>query len=196
MKCAVPTPSGPLPGFRRLAERTLQQKSRKRDEAERAFHRGHYFCSLWRNGTERLIPFDIVPHHIPATEWRTLEQGLKRVRAQLFLHDIYHDHAIPRRASCRGQGLGQRTVPARDAGMDVPGRIYAHCASMSSVPARASTVLEDNLRVPSASRTCRESQNDDGLFRSCLPRRRSSRSNTTDLLLENLRGRAPAGGAA
>ena len=72
--------------------------AQKRDEAERAFHRVGITFAVYGedSGTERLIPFDIVPRIIPAAEWRTLEQGLKqRVRAlNLFLHDIYHDHAI------------------------------------------------------------------------------------------------------
>src|SRR6516165_11099406 len=74
--------------------------AQKRDEAERAFHRvGITFAVYGEDGgTERLIPFDIVPRIIPAAEWRTLELGLKqRVRAlNLFLEDIYHEQAILR----------------------------------------------------------------------------------------------------
>ena len=72
--------------------------ARKRKEAERAFHRlGITFAVYGEDsGTERLIPFDIVPRIIPAGEWLTLEQGLKqRVKAlNLFLHDIYHGQSI------------------------------------------------------------------------------------------------------
>ena len=80
-------------------ERTgRDQIAQKRDEAERAFHRiGITFAVYGEDsGTERLIPFDIVPRIIPAAEWRTLERGLKqRVQAlNLFLHDIYHEQNI------------------------------------------------------------------------------------------------------
>ena len=52
--------------------------AQKRDEAERAFHRvGITFAVYGEDaGTERLIPFDIVPRIIPADEWRILEAGL------------------------------------------------------------------------------------------------------------------------
>jgi hypothetical protein len=76
-------------------ERTQgEQIAQKREEAERAFHRIGITFAVYgeTSGTERLIPFDIVPRIIPAAEWRTLERGLKqRVQAlNLFLHDIYH----------------------------------------------------------------------------------------------------------
>jgi uncharacterized circularly permuted ATP-grasp superfamily protein len=71
---------------------------RKRDEAERAFHRvGITFAVYGENsGTERLIPFDLVPRIISADEWRVLDRGLKqRVQAlNAFLGDIYHGQAI------------------------------------------------------------------------------------------------------
>src|SRR5258708_8977451 len=65
----------------------------KRDEAERAFHRvGITFAVYGEDaGTERLIPFDLVPRIIPAAESAMLERGLKqRVQAlDSFLPYIY-----------------------------------------------------------------------------------------------------------
>src|SRR3954469_13984878 len=70
----------------------------KRGEAERAFHRlGITFAVYGEDsGTERLIPFDLIPRIIPADEWNTLEAGLRqRVTAlNQFLHDVYHDQNI------------------------------------------------------------------------------------------------------
>ncbi len=70
----------------------------KRTEADALFHRvGITFAVYGENeGTERLIPFDIVPRILPAHEWARLEQGLKqRVRAlNAFLADVYHDQAF------------------------------------------------------------------------------------------------------
>src|SRR6202140_3120876 len=90
---------GHYQGFADWLERTPAEKiAQKREEAERAFHRvGITFAVYGEDaGTERLIPFDIVPRIIHAEEWRMLEDGLKqRVQAlNLFLHDIYHDHDI------------------------------------------------------------------------------------------------------
>ena len=44
------------------------------------------------DGDERLIPFDVVPRIISASEWRRLSRGIEqRVRAlNAFLYDIYH----------------------------------------------------------------------------------------------------------
>ncbi|MDO8250626.1 MAG: circularly permuted type 2 ATP-grasp protein, partial [Rhodoferax sp.] len=47
-------------------------------------------------GTERLIPFDLIPRIIPAHEWASMEKGLvQRVTAlNRFIHDVYHDQEI------------------------------------------------------------------------------------------------------
>src|SRR5689334_5693620 len=58
--------------------------AQKRTEAELAFHRVGITFAVYGEGagTERLIPFDIIPRIIPSTEWRILEKGLKqRVKA-------------------------------------------------------------------------------------------------------------------
>ena len=65
----------------------------KRQEAEISFTRVGITFSVYGEeaGTERLIPFDMVPRIVPAAEWRMLEQGLRqRVHAlNLFLGDVY-----------------------------------------------------------------------------------------------------------
>ena len=92
-----------------LKRTPAEQIAQKREEAERAFHRiGITFAVYGEDaGTERLIPFDIVPRIIPAAEWRTLERGLKqRVQAlNCFLHDIYHDHNINSAGHMAGYGV-------------------------------------------------------------------------------------------
>ena len=93
---------GVRPHYRAFAdwlERTDTSRiAQKREEAERAFHRVGITFAVYGDdgGTERLIPFDIVPRIIPADEWTVLERGLKqRVRAlNLFLADVYHDQRI------------------------------------------------------------------------------------------------------
>jgi len=130
--------------------------ARKRKEAERAFHRlGITFAVYGEDsGTERLIPFDIVPRIIPAGEWLTLEQGLKqRVKAlNLFLHDIYHGQSILKAGVIPAERVLSNSQYRREMqGMEVPGGIYAHVAGVDVVRAGEGDyyVLEDNLRVPS-----------------------------------------------
>src|SRR3954469_17533891 len=76
----------------------------RRDEAEMIFRRvGITFAVYGAKdedgaGTERLIPFDLIPRIIPAHEWAVMERGLvQRVTAlNRFLHDVYHEQEILR----------------------------------------------------------------------------------------------------
>src|SRR5512133_3315306 len=76
----------------------------RREEAEMIFRRvGITFAVYGAKdedgaGTERLIPFDLIPRVIPGDEWREMERGLaQRVTAlNRFLHDVYHDQEIIR----------------------------------------------------------------------------------------------------
>ncbi|TMG87048.1 MAG: circularly permuted type 2 ATP-grasp protein [Betaproteobacteria bacterium] len=178
------------------------QIAQKRDEAERAFHRiGITFAVYGENsGTERLIPFDLVPRIIPAAEWRTLERGLKqRVQAlNLFLHDIYHEHNILKAGVVPTERVLGNTQYRREMqGMDVPGGSYAHVAGVDLVRADegAYYVLEDNLRVPSGVSYMLENRR---MMMRLFPELFASQAikpveHYPDLLLENLRGVAPAG---
>jgi uncharacterized circularly permuted ATP-grasp superfamily protein len=151
-------------------------------------------------GTERLIPFDIVPRIIPASEWRTLAAGLKqRVRAlNAFIKDIYHGQEIlqsgripAEQVLCNGQYRPEMQ------GIDVPGGIYAHIAGIDVVRAGQGEfyVLEDNLRVPSGVSYMLE---DRKMMMRLFPELFARYSvapveHYPDLLLENLRSVAPLG---
>jgi uncharacterized circularly permuted ATP-grasp superfamily protein len=176
--------------------------AQKREEAERAFHRvGITFAVYGEDaGTERLIPFDIVPRIIPADEWQTLEAGLKqRVRAlNLFLADVYHDQRILKAGAIPLERvLGNAQYRREMAGMDVPGGIYAHIAGVDIVRAGAGEyyVLEDNLRVPSGVSYMLENRK---MMMRLFPELFATRSirpvqHYPDMLLENLRAVGPKG---
>ena len=127
-------------------------------------------------GTERLIPFDLIPRIIPAHEWREMERGLRqRVTAlNRFIHDVYHGQEILKAGIVPAeQVLEQRPVPPEMVGVDVPGGIYSHIAGIDIVRAANADgsgsyyVLEDNLRVPERRVLhAREPQDDDA----ALPR--------------------------
>ncbi|MEI2415839.1 circularly permuted type 2 ATP-grasp protein [Orrella sp. JC864] len=128
----------------------------KRVEADLSFRRVGITFSLAGDeaGTERLIPFDLIPRIIPAAEWQRLDAGLRqRARAlNLFLHDIYHDHEIVRAGKIPPEQVfmnAQYRPEMQD--VDVPGDVYCHIAGIDVVRAGAGEfyVLEDNLRVPS-----------------------------------------------
>jgi uncharacterized circularly permuted ATP-grasp superfamily protein len=105
-------------------------------------------------GTERILPFDLLPRIITAPEWRTLVAGLsQRLTAiNLFLKDVYHEGRIlaegivPRDLllSCRHYRREMRGVRVhRDIYVSIAGSDLVRLEDGSFV------VLEDNLRVPS-----------------------------------------------
>ena len=105
-------------------------------------------------GTERIMPFDLVPRIIPSDEWRHIERGLEqRLRAlNLFLHDIYHDQCIVKEGVIPLDII--RTAKhyrPELVGMDVPHDIYIHVCGSDMIRDSDGRylVLEDNGRCPS-----------------------------------------------
>jgi len=105
-------------------------------------------------GTERILPFDVVPRVLPGHEWTWLERGLKqRIRAlNCFLQDIYneqriiHDGVIPRHVIESTPGFLQPCM-----GITPPQEIWCHITGTDLVRDKDGSwyVLEDNLRCPS-----------------------------------------------
>jgi len=105
-------------------------------------------------GTEKILPFDLVPRVIPAKEWSRLSRGLaQRTRAlNLFIDDIYHakrilsDGVVPRDIVLSATSY----LPGCE-GLDPPGGVWCHINGTDLVRDSDSQyyVLEDNLRCPS-----------------------------------------------
>src|SRR4051812_30091734 len=152
-------------GYERwLAEQPGDVMQSRREEAEVIFRRvGITFAVYGAKdedgaGTERLIPFDLIPRIIPAAEWATLERGLvQRVSAlNRFLHDVYHEQEILRAGVIPSeQVLNNAQYRKEMKGVYTPHRVYSHIAGVDIVRAPNEQgegeyyVLEDNLRVPS-----------------------------------------------
>ena len=147
-----------------LARQPQEALRARREEAEMIFRRvGITFAVYGAKdedgaGTERLIPFDLIPRIIPAHEWETLERGLvQRVTAlNRFLNDIYHDQEILRAGIVPADQIVKNSQFRREMmGVDVPHGIYSHICGIDIVRAPNDRgdgeyyVLEDNLRVPS-----------------------------------------------
>jgi len=140
----------------------------RRSEAEMIFRRVGITFAVYGakdeggSGTERLIPFDLIPRVIPQAEWVVMEAGLaQRVTAlNRFIHDVYHDQEILKAGIVPAdQVLQNAQFRSEMMGVNVPGGVYSHISGIDIV--RASNlensadgsgkyyVLEDNLRVPS-----------------------------------------------
>ena len=133
-----------------------QRLADKREAADALFHRVGITFAVYgeAEGTERLIPFDVIPRIIPAPEWVDMAAGLRqRVKAlNAFIHDIYHDQEILKAGRIPSEQVLANAQYRREMqGVDVPGNIYAAIAGIDVVRAGVGEyyVLEDNLRVPS-----------------------------------------------
>ncbi len=185
-----------------LAAMPPERLERKRVEADIAFHRVGITFAVYgeESGTERLIPFDIIPRIIPAAEWEALQAGLwQRVKTlNAFLHDIYHEQAILKTGCIPPeQVLNNAQFRPEMVGVDVPSQIYAHIAGVDIVRAGAgeSYVLEDNLRVPSGvSYMIEDRKMMMRLFPELFSRHMIAPvQHYPDILLDNLRTVAPKG---
>ncbi|MEC5217458.1 putative circularly permuted ATP-grasp superfamily protein [Actimicrobium sp. GrIS 1.19] len=185
-----------------LAEQPANIIARKQAEADLIFHRVGITFAVYGNdaGTERLIPFDIIPRIITAAEWMQLEAGLvQRVRAlNMFLHDIYHDQHIIKAGVIPAEQIYRNAQYRPEMqGISVASDIYAHIAGVDIVRAGAGEfyVLEDNLRVPSGVSYMLENRKMMmRLFPELFARHQIAPvAHYPDMLLDNLRSVAPVG---
>ena len=191
-----------------LQEQPPQVMQTRRDEAEVIFRRVGITFAVYGakddgSGTERLIPFDLIPRVIPAHEWREMERGLRqRVTAlNRFIHDVYHDQEIVKAGIVPAeQILGNAQFRPEMKGVSVPGGVYSHIAGIDIVraanPDGTGTyyVLEDNLRVPSGVSYMLENRK---MMMRLFPElfnlhRVAPVAHYPDLLLDTLRSVAPA----
>ncbi|WP_448572646.1 circularly permuted type 2 ATP-grasp protein [Trichothermofontia sp.] len=140
----------------RLNSLSLDEIKQRQQAAQNAlFSLGATFNVYSDNqGTERILPFDIIPRIVAAPEWDYLERGLKqRIQAlNLFIDDVYHDQKIiqdgiiPRDIIESSKGFLKPCI-----GLKPPGKIWCHITGTDLIRDRDGQwyVLEDNLRCPS-----------------------------------------------
>jgi uncharacterized circularly permuted ATP-grasp superfamily protein len=185
-----------------LADQPPDIVERKRVEADLVFRRVGITFAVYGSdaGTERLIPFDIIPRIIPAAEWAKLQKGLKqRVKAlNLFIHDIYHAQRIVKSGIIPPeQVFNNAQYRPEMQNISVASDIYAHIAGVDIVRAGEGEfyVLEDNLRVPSGvSYMLEDRKMMMRLFPELFARHKVAPvAHYPDLLLDMLRSVAPEG---
>ena len=199
----------------RVYERWLERQPRasmqaRREEAEMIFRRVGITFAVYGakdedgSGTERLIPFDLIPRVIPQHEWTTMQAGLaQRVTAlNRFIEDVYHGQDILRAGVVPAeQVLKNAQFRPEMMNVDVPGGVYSHISGIDIVRAGGADgagtyyVLEDNLRVPSGVSYMLENRQ---MMMRLFPdlfsiHRVAPVAHYPDLLLETLRAVAPAG---
>ncbi|PZP28367.1 MAG: hypothetical protein DI603_19580 [Roseateles depolymerans] len=192
-----------------LAEQPTALMRERREQAELIFRRVGITFAVYGDkdsgeGTERLIPFDLIPRVIPAAEWKSMQAGLaQRVTAlNRFLHDVYHEQEILKAGVVPADEILKNTQFRPEMmGVDVPGQVYSHIAGVDIVRAGNPDgsgdyyVLEDNLRVPSGVSYMLENRK---MMMRLFPdlfatHRIAPVAHYPDLLLDTLRSVAPPG---
>jgi uncharacterized circularly permuted ATP-grasp superfamily protein len=192
-----------------LKAQDSQSMASRREEAEMIFRRVGITFAVYGEkdedgaGTERLIPFDLIPRVIAAQEWHNMEAGLvQRVTAlNRFIHDVYHDQEILKAGVVpREQIENNAQFRPEMVGVNVPNQIYSHISGIDIVRAPDAQgngeyyVLEDNLRVPSGvSYMLEDRKMMMRLFPDLFSQHRVAPvAHYPDLLLETLRASSPA----
>ena len=192
-----------------LRRQSAESMRSRREEAELIFRRVGITFAVYGakdedgSGTERLIPFDLIPRVIPAHEWSEMEKGLaQRVTAlNRFIHDVYHEQEIIRAGLIPADQIFKNAQFRPEMmGVDVPGGVYSHISGIDIVRAANADgsgsyyVLEDNLRVPSGVSYMLENRK---MMMRLFPELFSQHrvepvAHYPDMLLETLRAVAPA----
>jgi uncharacterized circularly permuted ATP-grasp superfamily protein len=181
----------------------------RREEAEMIFRRVGITFAVYGDkdedgaGTERLIPFDLIPRIIPAHEWASMQKGLvQRVNAlNMFIHDVYHaQNILKAKIIPSEQILNNAQYRPEMHGVDVPHKVYSQISGIDIVRAPDAQgngeyyVLEDNLRVPSGvSYMLEDRKMMMRLFPELFSQHRVAPvAHYPDLLLETLRASSPS----
>src|SRR5215469_1847680 len=142
--------------WHRLQQLELERLSERAGDAERElFTLGITFTVYSdRTAIDRILPFDVIPRVITASDWRKLDRGVKqRIKAlNLFLWDVYHDGKILKDEIIpAGLVLGNANFRPEMSGYDPPCGTYVHIGGTDVIrdPKGDFYVLEDNGRTPS-----------------------------------------------
>jgi uncharacterized circularly permuted ATP-grasp superfamily protein len=145
-----------LPLFQRIRSISSDDLIRRQRAADRSMIQLGITFNVYgdRQGSERIIPFDIVPRIVCRDEWNMLERGLRqRITAlNMLIQDLYHeqrivrDGVLPEHVVATAKGFRPQCV-----GLTPPRGIWCHITGTDLVRDTDGQyyVLEDNLRCPS-----------------------------------------------
>lgn len=147
---------GYLPFKNRVEELSIEEFVRRQAAAEKALMAMGITFNVYseNEGTERIMPIDIIPRIVEAKDWQKIEKGLiQRITAlNLFLTDIYSkqqilkDGIIPRELILSSKNYlapCQDVMPSKNRWIHITGSDLIRDNDGEYM------VLEDNLRCPS-----------------------------------------------
>lgn len=141
---------------RRLARQSRAGLDRRKAHAEEEMYNlGITFTLYFGEETvDRVLPFDVIPRPITASDWAVLESGVMQRIAALnaFLHDIYHDRKVLKDGVVPADlVLGNQYYLEQMVGVTPPGGVYTHICGTDMIRDADGSflILEDNCRTPS-----------------------------------------------
>jgi uncharacterized circularly permuted ATP-grasp superfamily protein len=148
------------PGYQHFKDRVEQlspeEFQRRQISAERALMAMGITFNVYseNEGTERIMPVDIIPRIVHAQEWEKMEKGLiQRITAlNLFLADIYSDQKIIKDGIIPREVIySSKNFLAPCMGIKPPKNIWIHITGTDLIRGNNGEymILEDNLRCPS-----------------------------------------------
>ncbi|WP_416673133.1 circularly permuted type 2 ATP-grasp protein [Egbenema bharatensis] len=140
----------------RISSLSIKELHQRQQAAQNALFKLGVTFNVYSNnqGTERILPFDIIPRILSASEWDWIERGLKqRIYAlNLFLNDIYSEQKIIKDGVLPAELIQSASGFLKPClGLKPPEGIWCHITGTDLVRDRDGQwyVLEDNLRCPS-----------------------------------------------
>ncbi|RYF62988.1 MAG: circularly permuted type 2 ATP-grasp protein, partial [Cytophagaceae bacterium] len=147
---------GYVPFRKRVEQLTRHDMTSRQQAADRALMSMGITFNVYSEGegTERIMPIDIIPRIIEAAEWDQMEKGLiQRIKAlNMFIHDIYNEQRV------LNDGVVPRELIESSKcflppclGVRPPKDIWCHITGTDLIRGDDGEfmVLEDNLRCPS-----------------------------------------------
>jgi uncharacterized circularly permuted ATP-grasp superfamily protein len=142
--------------YREASNINIQEMTRRQQAAEQSLMAMGITFNVYaeNQGTERIMPVDIIPRIVSASEWERLNEGLKQriLALNLFIDDIYNKQNVLR------DGIVPRDLIESSKcflkpcmGLKPPKGIWCHITGTDLIRGDDGTfmVLEDNLRCPS-----------------------------------------------
>jgi uncharacterized circularly permuted ATP-grasp superfamily protein len=148
------------PGYdlfkKRVETLTSEEMMRRQVAAEKAMMAMGITFNVYSEGqgTERIMPVDIIPRIVAADEWDKLEKGLvQRITAlNMFIDDIYNDQNIIKDGIIPRELIESSKCYLKACiGLKPPKGIWCHITGTDLIKGEDGNfmVLEDNLRCPS-----------------------------------------------
>ena len=137
----------------RLTRKELQRRQKHAEDI--LYQSGNTFNVYGdKKGTEKILPFDIIPRMVSAKDWAKLERGIaQRITAlNLFIQDIYNDQKIIKDGIIPAELIFSSECYLKPCeGLSPPKGVWTHISGTDFVRDSDGEfyVLEDNLRCPS-----------------------------------------------